>query len=109
MSEIKNIGIEAKPPSKSCNDLECPWHGQLPVRGRIMEGYIQTSRMNKTVIVRRDYLHLVSKYSRYERRHGKISARLPQCIDAKAGDAVRVMECRHLARNVSFVVIEKLE
>jgi small subunit ribosomal protein S17 len=106
---VNNIGVAAKAPTKSCEDDECPWHGSLPVRGRIMEGYIQTARMNKTAIVRRDYLHLVSKYNRYERRHGKVSARLPTCIDAGAGDAVKVMECRHLARNVSFVVIEKLE
>lgn len=103
-----NIGIDANPPSKECNDTLCPWHGKLPVRGRIVEGYVTSSKMNKTVVIRRDYLHLVGKYDRYEKRHGSISARNPTCIDAKQDDVVRVMETRHIAKQVSFVVIEKL-
>lgn len=108
MANINNIGIEAKSPSKGCDDKLCPWHGTLPVRGRIAEGYVTSAKMDKTLILRRDYLHLVKKYDRYEKRHGSLSARNPSCIDAKVGDFVRVMECRHIAKHVSFVVIEKL-
>ncbi len=108
MAKVRNIGIEAKPPAKECDDQLCPWHGSLPVRGRIAEGYVTSAKMNKTLVLRRDFLHLVKKYDRYEKRHGSISARNPTCIDAQAGDFVRVMECRHIAKNVSFVVIEKL-
>ena len=109
MAKTRNIGIEAKAPTKECDDALCPWHGSLPVRGRILEGTVTSSKMNKTLVLRRDYLHLVRKYDRYEKRHGALSARNPSCIDAKVGDQVKVAECRHLARHVSFVVIEKLE
>lgn len=108
MAKVRNIGIEAKPPSKKCEDKLCPWHGNLPVRGRIAEGYVTSAKMRRTIVLRRDYLHLVRKYDRYEKRHGALSARNPDCIDAKVGDFVKVIECRHIARNVSFVVVEKL-
>ncbi len=109
MAKVRNIGIEAKPPTRECDDKLCPWHGSLPVRGRIAEGYVTSAKMKKTLVLRRDFLHLVSKYDRYEKRHGVLSARNPECIDAKVGDIVKVMECRHIAKSVSFVVIEKLE
>ena len=109
MSSARNIGVEAKAPSKECNDALCPWHGTLPVRGRFIEGKITSNKMKRAVVVRRDFLYLVKKYKRYERRHGVITARLPDCIDVEIGDTVKVMECRHLARNVSFTVIEKIE
>jgi small subunit ribosomal protein S17 len=109
MVKTRDIGVKANPPMKECEDPLCPWHGTLPVRGRIIEGNITSDKMIRTVIVRRDFLHLVRKYRRYERRRGTISARIPDCIDAKTGDTVRCMETRHLARNVSFTVIEKLE
>jgi small subunit ribosomal protein S17 len=108
MSKLNNIGIQATPPTKDCSDDLCPWHGILPVRGRIAEGYVTSNSMDKTIVLRRDYLHLVKKYNRYEKRHGSLSARNPTCINAQVGDVVRVMECRHIAKHVSFVVIEKV-
>ena len=64
MSKVRNIGIEANPPSKECDDSQCPWHGTLPVRGRIVEGKVESTKMNKTLVIRRDFLHLVKKYNR---------------------------------------------
>jgi small subunit ribosomal protein S17 len=64
MSKTRNIGIEAVPPTKDCEDPICPWHGKLPVRGRIVEGKVEATKMNKTLVLRRDYLHLVKKYKR---------------------------------------------
>jgi len=65
--------------------------------------------MQKTVIVRRDYVRYVPKYKRYERRKSHIPAHNPPCIDAKVGDWVRIAECRPLSKTVSFVVIEKIK
>lgn len=106
---FRNIGIEAKPPSKECNDQLCPWCGTLSVRGRIIEGQVTSTSMTNAVVLRRDFLHLVKKYNRYERRRGALTARLPSCIDVEEGDIVRVIECRPLAKSISFVVIERLE
>jgi small subunit ribosomal protein S17 len=63
--------------------------------------------MDKTVVVRRDYLQYVPKYKRYERRHGHVSAHSPSCLEVKQGDHVKIAECRPLSKTVSFVVIEK--
>lgn len=105
----RNIGIEAKAPSRACEDNLCPWHGSLSVRGRIIEGTVTSTKMSRAIVLRRDFLHLVRKYNRYERRNGAVTARLPSCMDVNEGDIVRVMECRPLAKGISFVAIEKLE
>ena len=94
---------------KGCNDRNCPFHGSLSVRGRTLDGIVISDKMDKTVIVRRDYLKYVPKFKRYERRHSHIPAHNPPCINAKTGDKVRIAECRPISKTVSFVVIEKLE
>jgi small subunit ribosomal protein S17 len=65
--------------------------------------------MDKTVIVKRDYLHYVPRVMRYERRHSRIASHNPPCIDVEEGDRVRIAECRPVSKTVSFVVVEKLE
>ncbi|MHA2503184.1 MAG: 30S ribosomal protein S17 [Candidatus Kariarchaeaceae archaeon] len=108
MSKVKNIGLEGvEAPAKTCEDTQCPWHGSLPVRGRILEGVVVSDNMTRAVVIRRDFLHLVRKYNRYERRKGLITARLPDCIDVKEGDVVKAVECRPLAKSISFVVVQK--
>lgn len=96
-----------KKPKKSCKDKDCPFHGELSVRGRILEGSVVSARMDKTVVVRRDYLHYAPKYKRYERRHGHVPAHNPPCLEVKEGDRVKIAECRPLSKTVSFVVVEK--
>ena len=98
-----------KKPRKTCNDPDCPFHGTLSTRGHALEGVIVSTKMDKTVIVRRDYLNYVPKFKRYERRHSHISTHNPPCINVKAGDRVKVAECRPISKTVSFVVVEKLE
>jgi len=106
---LRNIGIPVTPPKKSCKDRNCPFHGTLSVRKRTFSGVVVSDRMNKTVVVRRDYHYYIPKYKRYERRHSNIFAHNPPCINARKGDKVRIAECRPLSKLVSFVVIEKLE
>ena len=105
----RTIGISATVPKNVCSDKNCPWDGTLKVRGRIFEGKIVETRMNRTVVIRRDYLFLIRKYNRYETRKSKISAHQPGCIDLVVGDTVRAMECRPLSKSKSFVVIEVLQ
>ena len=104
----RNIGIPVKPPARECDDRDCPFHGQLPVRGIILTGKVYKKRMAKTIVVERDYLVYVKKYKRYERRRSRIPAHLPPCIDVEVGDTVKIAECRPLSKTVSFVVIENL-
>jgi len=98
-----------KKPKKTCNDQKCPFHGALSIRGRALDGVVVSSKMDKTVVVRRDYLNYVPKLKRYERRRSRIPAHNPPCINAKEDDQVKIAECRPISKTVSFVVVEKLE
>jgi small subunit ribosomal protein S17 len=101
--------LSSKKPRKTCNDCNCPFHGTLPKRGHALEGVVVSAKMDKTVIVRRNYLNYVPKFKRYERRRSHIPAHNPPCINVKAGDRVKIAECRPISKTVSFVVVEKLE
>ena len=105
-SKVRNIGIpNVEPPEKTCDDAQCPFHGSLSVRGRVMEGIVTSTKMHKTIVFQTDYLSLVKKYARYERRRSRKLAHLPPCIEANVGDTIKVVECRPLSKNVSRVVI----
>jgi len=91
-----------------CKDRNCPEHGTLSTRGTVLEGKVASDKMQGTAIVQIDRMIKVKKYDRYKRSRSRIPAHNPPCIGAKAGDMVRIMECRKLARTVSFVIIEKL-
>jgi small subunit ribosomal protein S17 len=86
------MSLTFKKPKKSCEDRNCPFHGTLPVRGRIFDGVIFSSKMDKTVIVEREYMQFSTKYVRYERRRGHIPSHNPPCIAAKEGEKVRIAE-----------------
>lgn len=105
----KNIGLNISPPKKTCNDPKCPFHGNLKVRGKIMVGIVASDKMRNSIVVKRDYLHYVKKYMRYEKRRNKILAHNPPCIEVKQGDIVKIAECRPISKNISFVVVEKIE
>lgn len=43
----------------------------------------------RTITIRRDYLHYIKKYNRFEKRHKKISAHMsPAFLDVQIGDLV---------------------
>lgn len=101
--------LALKKPKKPCNDKNCPFHGTLSIRGRVLDGTVIGAKMDKTVVVRRDYQLYVPKFKRYERRHRHINAHNPTCVNVKEGEHVRIAECRPLSKTVSFVVVEKME
>lgn len=103
------MSLTFKKPKKACEDTNCPFHGELSVRGRVLEGIVVSSKMDKTVVVRRDYLQYVQKFMRYERRKSRIPSHNPPCMGAKEGERVKIAECRPLSKTVSFVVVERLE
>lgn len=102
------IGIEAAQPKEDCGSLKCPWHGHIKIRGRIFKGTVVSAKALNTAIVQWDYYNLVPKYERYERRKTRIAAHNPKCISAKAGDIVRIGECRPLSKSKAFVIFEKM-
>ena len=104
----RDIGLGMEAPKGECSDKNCPWHGTLPVRGRVFECEVVSNKMKSSVIVRWDYYLNVPKYERSERRRSKVSAHNPSCIDAKKGDKVVIAECRPLSKTKKFVVVKKL-
>ena len=106
--KARNIGMDAIPPKNECQDNKCPFHGGLSIRGNILQGKVVSTKARKTAIIKREFLHYLPKYERYERRHSKINAYNPDCIAAKEGDMVTIAECRPLSKTKHFVVVEKV-
>ncbi|MFQ5911085.1 MAG: 30S ribosomal protein S17 [Thermoplasmata archaeon] len=103
----RDIGIDVPLPKKGCEDMHCPFHGNLPVRGQILEGVVKSDKMANTIVVEREYLRLIPKYERYEKRTRKYQAHSPPCLEIKRGDEVAIMECRPLSKTITYVAIEK--
>ena len=38
--------------------------GNVSIRGRIIKGIVLSTKMKRTLIIRRDYLHWIRKYKR---------------------------------------------
>jgi small subunit ribosomal protein S11e len=63
--------------------------------------------MKRTIIIRRDYLHYVTKYNRFEKRHKNLAAHCsPAFPRVKEGDVVTVGQCRPLSKTVRFNVLK---
>jgi small subunit ribosomal protein S17 len=107
--EARYIGIDVTPPTKTCTDRSCPFHGTLSVRGQMLEGEVVSDGMQSTVSVRRDYMRKNQKYERLEKRSSKYLVHSPPCLEVATGDHVKIMECRPLSKMVSFVAIEKMD
>ncbi len=103
---VKDIGLEnITAPETECNDPHCPFHGSLGVRGQLFDGTVVSAKMDKTVVVQREYMKRNIKFDRYEKRRSKIHAHNPPCINAKEGDKVTIAECRPLSKTKTFVVV----
>lgn len=106
MKKRINIGIEVKLPKKTCNDKNCPFHSNLKIRGRTFTGVVMSDKMHKSLVVEWERRQLIRKYERYEKRKTRIKVHNPECINAKEGDKVRIVECRPLSKTKNFTVIE---
>ncbi|KAK1269295.1 40S ribosomal protein S11 [Acorus gramineus] len=85
-------------------DKKCPFTGSVSIRGRILAGTCHSAKMNRTIIVRRNYLHYVKKYQR--QRHSNIPAHVSPCFRVKEGDHVIIGQCRPLSKTVRFNVLK---
>lgn len=123
---FKDVGLGFKTPSEAINgtyigtvlfcqllvsysiplDKKCPFTGDVSIRGRILTGKVVSTKMNRTIIIRRDYLHYIPKYSarippwtlilltlfadRYEKRHKNLAVHVSPCFRVELGDVVTV-------------------
>jgi len=106
---VQNIGLGFKTPDLALKgdyiDKKCPWTGTVHIRGRILKGKVMSTKMKRTVVVRKNYLHYIPKYKRFEKRHSNIIAHCSPAISVKEGDEVTIGECRPLSKTIRFNVI----
>jgi small subunit ribosomal protein S17 len=102
-----NIGVEVKAPEKKCEDIRCPFHGSLSTYGRTFTGTVASDKMSRTVSVVWERRVHIPKYERYEKRRSKVKAHNPDCMNAKEGDKVTIIQCRPISKTKQFVVIER--
>ena len=103
---MTTAGLQVAAPKKKCDDGRCPFHGNLKVRGRLLTGKVVSTEGKGFIVVQMEYLHMIAKFIRGERRRSRISAHLPPCIEVNDGDVVTIGECRPLSKTVAFVVVE---
>ncbi|KAG7450537.1 uncharacterized protein BT62DRAFT_1072599 [Guyanagaster necrorhizus] len=121
----KDVGLGFKTPSEAINgtyigaavvydftesahlgaDKKCPFTGEVSIRGRILTGKVVSTKMTRTIIIRRDYLHYIPKYNRYEKRHKNLAVHLSPAFRVEVGDMVTVGQCRPLSKTVRFNVL----
>ena len=101
--------VVGKLPSGSCNDLHCPYHGGMKVRGREFTGIVIKTGANKTVTLEFPRLFYLPKYERYEKRRSRVKVHVPGCFEIKVGDKIRVVETRPISKTKNFVIVEVLE
>lgn len=106
----KGIGIVvARVPEKNCNDKHCVFHGNIKVRGRQFTGFVKKSAAQKTAVVQWERLFFLPKFERYEKRRTIIKVHNPDCVNAKVGDKVSLVECRPISKTKHFVIVEVFE
>merc|ERR1711934_981933 len=108
---VKNVGLGFKTPKTAIEgkyiDKKCPFTGDVSIRGKILKGIVKSAgKMTNPITVRRDYLHYITKYNRYEKRHKMVTAHCSPAFDARAGDEVVLGQCRPLAKTVIFNVVQ---
>ncbi|KAK7713469.1 40S ribosomal protein S11-B [Diaporthe eres] len=100
----KDVGLGFRTPKTAIEgqyiDKKCPFTGLVSIRGRILTGTVVSTKMHRTIIVRREYLHFIPKYARYEKRHKNLAAHVSPAFRVEEGDQVTVGQCRPLSKTV---------
>lgn len=73
----------------------------------MIRGVVISVKMARTIVIRRDYLHYIKKYNRFEKRHKNVSVHCSPAFRIVTGDVVTVGQCRPLCKTVRFNVIRK--
>ena len=107
-TKIKNIGINVQQPKDICNDPNCPFHGNIKVRGRIFKGDIIKTDVSNTATIAFSYYNYLRKYERYEKKYTRLKVHNPNCINAKVGNKILIGETRPISKTKHFVVLQVL-
>merc|ERR1712166_1329690 len=106
----RNVGLSVTTPKEAKEgryvDKKCPFTGNVSIRGRILKGMCISHKMKNTIIIRRNYLHYIKKYNRYEKRHKNVAVHCSPAFEPKDGDIITAGQRRPLAETVRFNVIK---
>ena len=107
----KKIGLGFKTPQTAIDgdyvDHKCPFTSDVSIRGKIFKGVVISNKMQRTIVIRRDYLHFIKKYNRFEKRHKTLTAHCSPCFRLRIGDVVTVGQCRPLSKTIRFNVLRQ--
>lgn len=106
-ADVTGLGIAI--PDMPCTDGNCPFHGKLRLHGRRLSGTVSSAKMRRTANIVIERMVVLKKYDRHERRRSKLKVHNPECVSAKEGDKVDVIECRPLSRTKHFVIVRKYQ
>jgi small subunit ribosomal protein S17 len=101
-----NIGLKVNAPKRECEDIHCPFHGNLSIRGKLFDGKVTGSKARQTITLQKESPIYFTKFKRYARGKSTIHAHVPGCIDVESGNHVLTAECRPISKSVSYVVVE---
>jgi len=94
-----------------CKDKNCPFHGNISVRGRKFTGVVKRKNIKqKKITIEFERFIYLPKYERYLKRFTRIHAHLPDCMQDKVdvGDKVEVAETRPISKTINHVLVKKL-
>lgn len=97
----KEIGLGFKTPKEAITgnyiDKKCPFTSNVTIRGRILKGVVRTFKMKRTLVIRRNYMHYLPKYNRFQKCYSTLAAHVSPAFRVKEGDTVTVGECRYVS------------
>ncbi|MFA5764325.1 MAG: 30S ribosomal protein S17 [archaeon] len=98
----------AKPAKASAKKVEerVEINRTYPIRGNVLEGEVTSAKANKTITVKRQLTHYISKYERYKKVFSKVKAHVPSGMIVKEGDKVQIGETRRISKTKNFVLIK---
>ena len=67
---------------------------------------IKTTKMKNTIIIRKDYLHYIKKYNRFEKRHKNTAVHVSPAFRVKVGDEIMAGQGRPLSKTVRFNMLK---
>ena len=81
----------------------------LKTRGRIFIGRVIKDVFHKTTTIEFPRQIYNQKYERFQKRRTRIKVHVPDGIDVKKGDTIKVIETRPISKTKNFLAVEVIK
>ncbi|KAM0675166.1 30S ribosomal protein S11 [Gurleya vavrai] len=108
----RNIGYGYETPETAISgtyiDKKCPFTGIIKIYPNFVRGEVIKMKNEKTIVMKKKYLHYHKKYKRYERRNTKFNVHMSPCFFGliNVGDEVICAETRSLSKTKNFAIVD---